>query len=330
VKVLVTGGGGFLGSEIVRRLVARGDSVRSLTRGRYPELDSLGVETVRGDLADPYVTAAATSGCEAVVHTAAKAGDWGSPGDYARTNIEGTRALLAAARAAGASRLVHTSTPSVVHTGHDIAGGDERLPYATHFLASYPATKAVAEQMVLAANCSTLRTVALRPHLIWGPGDTQLVPRIIRRARQGRLRFVGDGSALIDCTYIDNAADAHLAALDRLAPGAECAGRPYFISQGEPRPVRDQVNDILACAGLPPVTATLPYPVAYGLGAALEGAFRLLRRSGEPPMTRFLAQQLATAHWFDITAARRDLGYQPTVSIAEGLERLRRHLAAVG
>lgn len=272
MRVLVTGGGGFLGSAVVRRLVARGDTVRSLTRSRYPTLDALGVQTVLGDLADPAVTAAAVADCEAVIHTAAKAGDWGPAADYARTNIEGTRVLLAACRAAGVSRLVHTSTPSVVHTGHDIAGGDERLPYATRFNAPYPATKAVAERLVLAANASTLATVALRPHLIWGPGDTQLVPRIIARARQGRLRFIGDGSVLIDCTYIDNAAAARLAALDRLTSDAACAGRPYFISQGEPRPLRDQVNDILACAGLLPVTGTLAFPVAYGLGAALEGA----------------------------------------------------------
>lgn len=326
MKVLVTGGGGFLGSAIVRQLVARGDTVRSLTRGHYPELDVLGVETVRGDLADPDVTGRAVAGCDAVIHTAAKAGDWGPAAAYARTNVEGTRCVLAAGRAAGVGRLVHTSTPSVVHTGRDIAGADERLPYATRFPAPYPATKARAEQLVLAANGPALATVALRPHLIWGPGDTQLAPRIIERARQGRLRFVRGGDALIDSTYVDNAAAAHLLALDRVAPGAACAGRAYFISQGEPRPLRDLVNAILAAAGLPPATAMLPFPVAYALGAALEVAFRVLRRADEPPMTRFLAHQLATAHWFDISAARRDLDYEPAVDITTGLERLRHHL----
>jgi nucleoside-diphosphate-sugar epimerase len=328
VRALVTGGGGFLGAAVVRRLVARGDTVRSLTRGAYPELDALGVETVRGDVADPAVVGRAVVGCDVVFHIAAKAGIWGSDADYRRTNVDGTRAVAEACREHGVGRLVFTSTPSVVHAGRDIAGGDESLPYATRFSSPYPATKAVAERMVLAANSPALATVALRPHLIWGPGDTQLVPRILDLARRGRLRLVDGGRALVDSTYIDDAAAAHLLAADRLAAGSAVAGRAYFISAGEPRPVRELVHGFLAAGGLAPMSTSLPFPVAYGLGAGLEAAYRLLGRADEPPLTRFLARQLATAHWFDITAARRDLGYAPQVSIAEGLRRLRCHLAA--
>lgn len=329
MRVLVTGGGGFLGSAVVHRLVARGNEVRSLTRRRYPELDALGVQTVRGDVADPAAVHAAVAGCDLVVHVAAKAGTWGSYADYARTNVTGTRNVIEACRGHGVARLVHTSTPSVVHPGRDIEGGDERLPYARRYDAPYPATKAAAERMVLAANSPSLATVALRPHLIWGPGDTQLVPRIVARARAGRLRLVGDGGKRVDATYVDNAADAHLLAADRLAPGAPCAGRAYFIAQGEPMPLRELVAGILQAAGLA-VSATslptLPFPLAYALALAAEGAHRLRGREDEPLLTRFLVRQLATAHWFDLSAARRDLGYRPQVSTAEGLAALRRSL----
>lgn len=339
MRALVTGGGGFLGSAIIRQLVARGDQVRSLSRGEYPELAALGVGTVRADVADRAAVAAAAAGCDVVFHVAAKAGLRGPAAAYRRTNVDGTRSVLDACLAHGVRRLVYTSTPSVVHAGADIAGDDERLPYARRYASPYPATKAVAERMVLDANCPALATVALRPHLIWGRGDTQLVPGILNRARRGRLRFVGDGQALVDSTYVDNAAEAHLLAADRLAPASASAsgpdsapdsapaGRAYFISQGEPLPVMDLVNRILAAAGLTPVTATVPYPVAYALGAVAEAAYDVLGRDDDPPMTRFLAQQLNTAHWFDISAARRDLGYRPRVSVAEGLARLARSLS---
>jgi nucleoside-diphosphate-sugar epimerase len=259
---------------------------------------------------------------------AAKAGYWGGDAAFRHSNVEGTRVLLDACRTAGVARFVFTSTPSVVHTGGDIRGGDESLPYATHFDSAYPETKAEAERLVLAANGPDLATVALRPHLVWGPGDTQLVPRILARARAGRLRFVGDGSAVIDTTYVDDAVRAHLDAADHLAPGAACAGRPYFITSGDPRPVRDLVNGIVVAGGLEPVHGTVPLPVAVAAGAAVESVWRVLERVGlfgdvgDPPMTRFLARQLATAHWFDITAARRDLGYEPRVPLEEGFARL--------
>ena len=322
MRALVTGGGGFLGGAVVRALLARGDEVVSLARGDYPALRELGVQTVRGDLAEPGAVLSAAQGCDVVLHVAAKAGIWGPAADYERSNVEGTRSVLLACRTLGITRLVHTSTPSVVHDGGDIAGGDESLPYATHFRSDYPRTKATAERLVLAAADDGLATVALRPHLVWGPGDTQLVPRILDRARRGRLRFVGSGAAVIDTTYVDDAAAAHLCAADRLAPGSPCSGRAYFISSGDPRPVRVVVNAILAAGGLPPETRTVPLPVAETAGAVAETLWRLLRRQDDPPMTRFLARQLATAHWFDISAARRDLGYEPQIGLDEGFRRL--------
>lgn len=327
MRVLVTGGGGFLGGAVVRGLLARGDEVVSVARGDYPALRALGVETVRADLADEVAVTAAARGCEVVVHVAAKAGIWGPAADYERSNVQGTRSVLAACRALGVRRLVHTSTPSVVHAGGDIAGGDETLPYATHFTSPYPRTKAVAEREVLAAADDRLTTVALRPHLVWGPGDTQLVSRILDRARTGRLRFVGGGQALIDTTYVDDAVSAHLAAVDALEPGAPCSGRAYFVSSGDPRPVREVVNAILAAGGLPPETRSVPLSLAVGAGAAAEGLWRALGRTDDPPMTRFLARQLATAHWFDITAARRELAWEPAVGLDEGFRRLAAWLA---
>ena len=318
----MTGGGGFVGGAVVRALLARGDEVVSLARGDYPALRALGVSTVRGDLADPASVVAAASGCSAVVHVAAKAGIWGPLADYTRSNVAGTRSVLAACRQLGIPKLVHTSTPSVVHAGGDIEAGDESLPYAEHADSPYARTKVLAEREVLAAADATLGTVALRPHLVWGPGDTQLVPRIVQRARTGRLRFVDGGHSRIDTTYVDDAAAAHLCALDAVAPDAACSGRAYFISSGDPRPVREVVNAILAAAGLPPETRSVPLPVAVVAGGAAEVVWRLLRRTDDPPMTRFFARQLATAHWFDISAARRDLGYAPTVDLDEGFRRL--------
>ena len=328
MRVLVTGGGGFVGGAVVRALLARGDDVVSLARGDYPALRELGVRTVRGDLADPAVVLPAADGCSAVVHVAAKAGIWGPLADYTRSNVEGTRSVLAACRELGIERLVHTSTPSVVHAGSHIEGGDESLPYAGHADSPYARTKAVAEREVLAAADGTLGVVALRPHLVWGPGDTQLVPRLLQRARTGRLRLVDGGRARIDTTFVDDAAAAHLCALDAVAPGAPCSGRAYFISSGDPQPVREVVNAILAAAGLPPETRSVPLPVALAAGVVGEALWRLLRRTDDPPMTRFLARQLATAHWFDISAARRDLGYSPQVGVAEGCRRLAASLSA--
>jgi nucleoside-diphosphate-sugar epimerase len=267
---------------------------------------------------------AAARGCDAIFHNAARAGAWGSYASYHRANVIGTDNVIAACHAHGINRLVYTSTPSVTHRAtHPVAGGTAAdVPYGEHLKAPYAATKLVAEKAVLAANAADLATVALRPRLIWGPGDHQLLPRLAERARAGRLRLVGGGDNLVDTTYIDNAAQAHFDAFEHLAPGAACAGRAYFISNGEPRPMREIVNALLAAVGAPPVTKSLPFGAAYAIGAVCEAAWSLLPLRGEPPLTRFLAEQLATTHWYDMGPARRDFGYVPQVTIAEGLERL--------
>ena len=330
MRVLVTGGGGFLGGALVRALVARGHEVRSFSRGDHPEVTAAGAQSFRGDLADVGAIEKAMSGCETVFHVAARVGGWGPPEAYRRTNVVGTANVIEACRIEGVARLVFTSTPSVVHTGGDIEGGDESLPYAKHFNASYPRTKAAAEQLVLAANGPDLATVALRPHLVWGPGDPQLLPRLLARARAGRLRIIGDGSKLVDTTYIDNAVAAHLSAAERLAPRAACAGRAYFIAQGEPLPSQELLNSFLEVAGLPPETRKVPAALAWWAGALAELCFHLLRREEEPPLTRFAAEQLSTAHWYDLGAARRDLGYTPAVPMKQGLMRLRESLLEEG
>jgi nucleoside-diphosphate-sugar epimerase len=323
MKALVTGGGGFLGGVIVARLCKRGDLVRSFSRGRYPALETLGVEQIEGDIADPDAVARAVESVDIVFHVAAKAGIGGRYAEYHRTNVTGTENILRACRRHQIRRLVYTSSPSVVFAGQDMEGANESAPYPKSFHAHYPQTKAAAEQAVLAANGPDLATISLRPHLIWGPGDNHLVPRILERGRAGKLRRIGRANKLVDSIYIDNAADAHLLAADRLDPGSPIAGRTYFLSNGEPLPTWDLINRILACGGVPPVTRAVPTALAVGFGAVIETAYSLLGLTGEPPMTRFLAHELSTAHWFDISAARRDLGYQPAVSIDEGLRRLK-------
>jgi nucleoside-diphosphate-sugar epimerase len=326
MKALVTGGGGFLGKSIVQRLLRRGDAVRSFSRGDYPELRALGVEVARGEIADADAVAAAAAGCDIVFHVAAKAGIWGPYRDYYQVNVVGTENVLRACRVQTIRLLVYTSSPSVVFNGKDMEGANESVAYPEHFDAAYPQTKALAEQLVLKANGADLATVALRPHLIWGPGDNHLVPRILARGRAGTLRRIGNRPNLIDCVYIDNAADAHLLAADRLTPGSPIAGKAYFISQGEPLPLWDLVNLILRAGGVPPVTRSISPRLAYGVGWLFEQVYRLCQIHREPRMTRFLARELSTAHWFSIEAARRDLGYYPTVSIEEGMRRLKESL----
>ncbi|HZW29376.1 MAG TPA: NAD-dependent epimerase/dehydratase family protein [Isosphaeraceae bacterium] len=324
--VLVTGGGGFLGTAVIRLLRQRGLSVRSMARRAYPHLRQLGVEECQGDIAELESVIRAVEGCDTVFHTAARAGIWGPEWEYHQTNVQGTQNVIAACRAAGSRRIIFTSSPSVVFNGRDLEGVDESAPYSSRFEAAYPKTKALAEQSVLRANSPELATLSLRPHLIWGPGDNNLLPRIIARARSGRLRRIGRRNPLIDPIYIDNAAEAHLLAADRLEPGSSIAGKAYFITQGETIPLWDMIDRLLGAANMGPVRRSIARPLALAAAGLLEAAYRLTGRREEPPMTRFLARQLSTTHWFNIDAARRDLGYEPRVSIAEGLARLERWL----
>ena len=326
MKVLVTGGGGFLGQALCRGLRSRGIEVVSFNRGHYPELDAIGVAQRRGDLANRDAVVEAARGCDAVFHNAAKAGAWSrDPREFVDANVAGTQHVLDACRAHGIARLVYTSTPSVTHRAtFPVAGlGADEVPYGEDLKSPYAQTKKIAEQRVLAANDASLAVVALRPRLIWGPGDNQLLPRIVERARAGRLKLVGDGSNLVDTTYIDNAADAHLAAFDALAPNAACAGKAYFVSNGDPRSMRETLHALLDAAGAPPPDGTIPFRVAYAIGAACEGLWSVLPLAGEPAMTRFLAEQLVTTHWYSMAPARRDFGWVPRVSFEDGLARLR-------
>ena len=328
MKILVTGGGGFLGQALCRGLVERGHQVVSFNRGHYPVLRELGVGQVQGDLADANAVLHAAQGVEAIFHNAAKAGAWGSYRSYYEANVVGTQNVLDACRTHGIGKLVYTSTPSVTHRAtHPVEGGTAAdVPYGEDFQAPYAETKAIAEKAVLAANDSRLATVALRPRLIWGPGDQQILPRLVERARQGRLRIVGDGSNRVDTTYIDNAAQAHFDAFEHLAVGAACAGRAYFISNGEPKPMGELLNALLDAAAAPRVDKHLSFKAAYRIGAVCEGLWKVLPLRSEPPMTRFLAEQLSTAHWYDMAPATRDFGYVPWVSFDEGLTRLKQSL----
>ncbi len=320
-KILVSGGGGFLGSAIVKRLVKRGDTVCSLSRSFHPELDALGVEQIQCDISDPGPVEKACKGVDAVFHTAAKPGVWGSFMEYYKPNVLGTRNIVAACRRHDVPVLIHTSSPSVIFDGTDMEGVDESYPYPKRFPTHYTRTKAEAEQFVRQKAVSgELCAVILRPHLIWGPGDPHLVPRVIARAK--RLVRISKRDNPVDTIYIDDAARAHILAADKLAEKPSLSGNIYFISQDEPIPMWDMINGILDAAGLPPVTKSLPAGVVWFVGAALEAGYRIMGIKKEPPMTRFVAKELSTAHWFDISAAKRDLEYAPSLTIKEGLSRL--------
>lgn len=322
MHALVTGATGFLGQYLVEMLHARGDRVRAFCRRPTPAIEALGIEIARGDIRDAAAVRRACEGIDIVFHTAAIAGIWGPWEQYYGINTIGTQNVLSGCREQGVFRLVFSSSPSVTFDGADQCGIDEIAPYPTHWLCHYPHTKALAEQAVLAANGPQLATCALRPHLIWGPRDRHLIPRLIERARHGQLRRVGNGQNLIDTIFVENAADAHLQAGDLLSPVSPIAGRAYFLSQGEPVNCWNWIDELLTLHGLPPVRRAISLRAAWQVGRMLEGVHRLLRLSGEPRMTRFLAAQLGTSHYFDISAARRDFGFCPRVSMAEGMRRI--------
>lgn len=329
---LVTGGGGFLGGAVVDALLARGACVGSISRGAYPGLEAKGARTYQADLGDPATGPAALSaaleelGADTVFHCAALPGVWGPAARYERANVAATHHVIEACRAAGVPRLVFTSSPSVVFDGtdHRMAGPD--VPYPARYLAHYPRTKAEAERAALAADGPGLATISLRPHLIFGPGDPNLVPRLLDRADAGRLRIVGDGSSEVSLTFVENAAAAHLAAAEALAredlrPG--CSGRAYFVNNREPVRLWDWINEVLEGTGRRPVTRAVPAGVARAAGTALEAMWRVLGRTSEPPMTRFVARQLATSHTYDMEPFERAMGglYAEAVPIAEATAR---------
>lgn len=335
--VLVTGGTGFLGSHLVDQLLAAQRTVTVVSRQPRRELEARGIRVVVGALHDPAVCANAVKNVKTVFHVAARVGVWGKHEDFHRDNVVATETLLAAAQTADVCRFVHTSTPSVVYNGRDLAGADESLPLTTDCPSPYPLTKAHAEAKVIAANREGFATTALRPHLIWGIGDPHLVPRILARARAGRLRIVGSGQNRVDMVHITNATRAHLDAEQALAEqvchliddkpggaqhGSGPAGRAYFITNDEPVNLWEWINELLTALGEPPITKQISLKAASRVGAVCEALWSVLPLKGEPPMTRFIAAELAKDHWFDLSAAKRDLGYQPTVSMAKGTRAL--------
>ncbi|GIU54003.1 3-beta hydroxysteroid dehydrogenase [Shewanella sp. KT0246] len=325
-KVFVTGAGGFLGKTICKRLRAADIDVVGFARGSYPELTAMGVTMIQGDIADYDSLYAAMQDCDLVFHVASKAGVWGSRESYFDPNVNGTANIIRACKALDIKRLVYTSTPSVTFAGEDEAGINESAPYAEKFLNYYGHSKAIAEKMVLNANTSEFKTTALRPHLIWGPEDPHLVPRVIERAKIGKLKLVGKQDKLVDTIYVDNAAYAHILAANDLNAAANSAGKAYFLSNDEPITMAAMLNKILACVDIAPVTKRVPAGVAYTAGVVLETVYGLLKKQQEPIMTRFVARQLSTCHYFDISAAKQDFGYQALINIDEGMKRLKQSL----
>ena len=329
MRILVTGASSALMGGVVRALVTRGDEVRCLQRRHVDHLDHLEgvqkhVHQHLGDIRDAAAVGEAIAGCDAVIHGAALVGVVGTWEQFKSVNVDGTRVVIDAARRAGVARVVHVSTPSVAHIGDSLVGepagtaqtGRRHREY-------YSESKALAEIDALDAADEELGVVAIRPHLVWGPGDRQLVGRIVERARRGRLPLVGGGVALVDTTYLDNAVDALVAALDAVGPGATVSGRAYVVANGEPRPIRDLVAGICLAVGVEPAMRTLPIRPARAAGSLIERVWPRLA-SSEPPLTRFVVDQLATAHWFDLSETFRDLCWQPRISLDEGLASLAR------
>ena len=322
MKAFVTGGGGFVGSAIVRQLVDKGVEVAVYGRNHYPHLKKLNVLQFQGDILDSDLLIRFMQGYDTVFHVAAKAGIWGPKHEFEQTNVTGTRNVIGACFANNIQSLVYTSTPSVVFNRRDISGADERLPYAKRFLCYYASSKAVAEQMVLVSNSEVLKTCAIRPHLVWGPGDPHLIPRLIARGKAKKLKQVGNGLNMVDISYVDNVADAHILAAENLFSSATAAGNAYFISQGEPVNLWDWINTLFQRLDIEPVTKKINAKPAYIIGTLLEGIYMWFSLEKEPRMTRFLAEQLAKSHYFSIDNARNDLGYEPRISTEEGMNRL--------
>lgn len=320
MKILVTGGGGFLGRYIVEGLLREGHRVSSLGRSPQPELTAMGVEVFEADLQDQEAVDQAFRGQEVIFHVAAKAGIWGSRKSYYDANVMGSRHVLTACKKEQVKYLIYTSTPSVVFNGQSFCGADESLPYGKNWLCHYAETKAIAEKEMLEANSETLRVCALRPHLIFGPRDTHLLPRVLRSVLAGRLKIVGKGDNKVDVSYVEDVADAHLKAFQALQTGQSC-GKAYFISQGKPVILWEWLNGILEQLSIPRINQKISLPLAYALGYVLELAWRVFKFKGEPSMTRFVAVELAKDHYFDSSNAKKDLGFQPKHTMDEAVRK---------
>ena len=322
--VFITGASGFIGGRIALRLLGEGRPVRVLSRRPLPELENSGAQVLLGDLDNIEALRRGCEGAATVFHVAGRVGVWGPADDFFRVNVEGTDNVIVTCRSAGVRRLVYTSSPSVVYNGGDLSGVNESAPLCTSAPCAYPTSKAAAERLVQAAHSDELATVSLRPHLVWGPGDKNVVPRVLSLARKGRLKIIGSGRNRVDVTHIGNVVDAHL--LAATAPSDSVGGKAYFITNGEPVVLWDWINQLLRGVGIPQIQKHVSLNTAYAAGAVMETLWRVLPLKGEPPMTRFVAKEMATDHWFDISAARRDLGYDPRVSMATGTAELIEHL----
>lgn len=319
---IVTGGGGFVGLAIVKALRAMNIQVSVVGRHRYPQVEEVGAVCLQGDIRDVDFLKSAFAGADTVFHVAAKAGVWGDWQDYFGINVTGTENVIAACQHNKIPRLIYTSTPSVVFNQGHLCGVDESASYATEVLCHYARSKILAEILVLDANDLLLNTVALRPHLIWGPGDTNLIPRLLERGRKNQLKIVGNGTNMVDISYIDNVVDAHIKAAINLELYGTCAGESFFISQGEPVNLWDWINELFIALNRPLVVRRISFKMAYRLGHILEYIYTLLRIKSEPKMTRFVAEQMAKSHWFTIDKARDILQWQPQVSTPEGMKRM--------
>jgi 2-alkyl-3-oxoalkanoate reductase len=321
MRVLVTGGGGFLGSGIAKALHDKKHDVTVIGRNSYPLLPKF-IKQFQGDIRDFDFLRKIIAGKDAVFHTAAFPGIWGRAEDFYSINVDGTRNIIKSCLLSGVAKLVFTSSPSVIYGNSSLEGVDETVPYPEDYLCEYPRTKALAEKLVIEANGQDLATVSLRPHLIWGPGDPHLIPRLLAKADKGRLVRVGKGENKVDIIYIDNAVHAHLKACDALEFGKPSAGKVYFVSDGEPVNLWEWINEVLKKTNRVPVSRSISYQTASRLGCFFEKIYNWANIKKEPPMTRFLASQLATSHYFNISRARKDLGYEPVVSPDEGMYRL--------
>lgn len=321
MKVLVTGGSGFLGKALCKKLHDLGNEVSYLSRSESNELKALNIIWIQGDISDVSVALLATKGQNAVFHTAALAGYWGKREDYFKTNVEGTENIINGCLKNQVPHLIFTSSPSIIFNGKDLVNVNESIDYPKNHLCFYSETKCLAEKLILENNKNGLKTISLRPHLIWGPGDNHLIPRVIASAKDERLKIVGDGLNKVDMIYIDNAVQGHIDAWAGLINMMHCDGKSYFISDDAPIELWPWINNLLRELSIPPITKKVSYKVAYGVGACLEIIYKLLVMEGEPPMTRFLAQSLAKHHYFDCRNAKRDFNYKTVVSSEDALRR---------